>query len=720
MTEDQQKREIVNRRHFSFRLNAFFFITFLLFSVLIIRLAILQFVEGPTLKAEENKISSTEVKIPPIRGNILDSNGYPIAYSTSTQSLYYKLDPDIRKNLKSKTAKEQQKEIEERMHPFAERLSSIFAEFGESAKQMTADDVLRQLDLGFKKNTISTPRRIKSDLTNEEIAYFMENRDLFDGIDIIEESVRHYDKGSIAVQLVGYLKKFNSAVNSLDFYAEKKEETTDPKLKYLDQEDVGMDGIELMYQDELRGKNGLKIYPVNALSKIIGPPTITNPEKGNDLYLTINKDVQLKTEQAITDHLAYLKTSPDILKVNQKPKTGYAVAMEVNTGKVIAMASMPDYDPNIWAGGKISPEDYENSIYMLKNGTIREVLAPYEDEKEAGRHAPSLVMLGSTQKPLSILVGLNEGLFTTRTTYNDTGAFYFGREGSKVKIGNALGHAYGNLDPALAIGKSSNPFMAAMVGQKMYEKYRGTKGVDTWDRYMKEFGLGVKTGSDLPFESEGVVEYYHEAETASVQSALIRASFGQQARYTVLQLAQYTAALANQGKRMKPQFVEKIMTSDGQLVESFKPEVLNTIDIPKEYWEEVKRGMKLVNVSAAFAGVNYTYASKTGTSQQSVGGKTVDNAVFIAYAPADDPVLAVAVVVPEGGFGAKGAAPIARKIFDAYDDEIGLYGVPRNPSNKAAASANANASANAAAGTNGSADANANNGANGAEGANME
>ncbi|GMK39839.1 penicillin-binding protein [Paenibacillus sp. CCS19] len=680
MQDDPQKRKIVNRRHFSFRLNAYFFIVFLMFSVLIIRLAILQFVEGPSLKAEEIKIRSQRVTIAPIRGNILDSTGHPIAYSTSTQSLYYKLDPDIRKNLpKGSTAKEQKVIIEERMRPFANQLASIFVKYGNPAEQMTADDVIRQLDLGFKKNTISTPRRIKTDLTNDEIAYFMENRDLFDGIDIVEESVRRYDNSSIAVQLVGYLKKFNSAVNTkgLNFYKDKKENTTDPKLTYLDQEDVGLDGIELMYQDVLRGKNGLKIYPINALSKIIGPPTITNPEKGDDLYLTINKNVQLRTEDAITRHLAYLKTSPDILKANQKPKTGYAVAMEVNTGKVVAMASMPDYNPNVWSGGSISQEDLDNSEYYLINGTIRDVLAPYEDEKEAGKHAPSMVMLGSTQKPLSVLVGLNEGLFTTTSTYLDSGTFTFGKKGSEVPIQNALKHAYGNLDPAHAIGKSSNPFMAAMVGDRLYSKYRGIAGLDKWDAYMKQFGLGVKTGSDLPFEKEGVIDYYHEAETASIQSALIRASFGQQARYTVLQLAQYTATLASRGKRMKPQFVEKIVDSDGHTVQTMQPEVLNTVDFPAQYWEEVEQGMRLVNVSEAFAGVNYTYASKTGTSQQSVGGRIVDNAVFIAYAPAVNPVLAVAVVVPEGGFGAKGAAPIARQIFDAYDDELGLSGTPR-------------------------------------------
>jgi penicillin-binding protein 2 len=133
-----------------------------------------------------------------------------------------------------------------------------------------------------------------------------------------------------------------------------------------------------------------------------------------------------------------------------------------------------------------------------------------------------MVMLGSTQKPLSVLVGLNEGLFTTTSTYLDSGTFTFGKKGSEVPIQNALNHAYGNLDPAHAIGKSSNPFMAAMVGDRMYRKYSGLEGVDKWDEYMKAFGLGVKTGSGLPSENAGIIEYYHEAESASTQSALIR------------------------------------------------------------------------------------------------------------------------------------------------------------------------------------------------------
>ncbi len=302
---------------------------------------------------------------------------------------------------------------------------------------------------------------------------------------------------------------------------------------------------------------------------------------------------------------------------------------------------------------------------------------PYPDDKERKNHPSSLVYLGSTQKPLSVLVGLNEKLFTTNTTFNDIGYFEFGREGHKVKIRNASDAVNGKLTATTAIAKSSNAFMSAMVGNNLYFKYKGDEGVDVWDNYMKQFGLGTTTGSGLPNESSGVVDYYHEAQKASVQSALIRAAWGQQGRYTALQLAQYAATLASHGKRMKPQFVNEIKDAEGIVTQPFQAEVLNNIDLPEEYWKAIEAGMSQVNVKG-FDGVNYTFLRKTGTSQQDVGNRSkVENAVFIAYAPADKPKLAVAVVVPDGGYGGWGAAPIARKIFDAYDAKVGLTGTPR-------------------------------------------
>ncbi|MDQ8733175.1 penicillin-binding transpeptidase domain-containing protein [Paenibacillus sp. LHD-38] len=666
MQDDPQKREIINRRHFSFRLNLFFFITFALFSILIVRLAILQFVEGPTLSAEGINKATRSVKIPPIRGNIYDSTGYPIAYSTSTQSLYFSIQPE----LKLEDAKENAKEM-------AAKLVEVFTKFGDPTKAMTVDDIIRQMDLDFRRNTISTPRRIKSGLTNKEIAYFMENRTDFKGVDIMEESVRNYDTNSIAVQLVGYLKKYKGVRETVDFYKEKTTED-DATLQYLEEEDVGMDGLEYMYQDVLRGTNGLKTYPVNNAERIIGPMQITNPQKGSDIYLTINKNVQLKTEQAIMDQLKKITTSSNKYERAEYAKTGFAVAMEVDTGKIVAMASMPDYDSNIWAGGRISSEDYENFSNVLENGTIRSVYGKYDSEEERKKHPSSIVPLGSTMKPLSVLIGLNEKLFTTSSYYLDTGVFTYGRKGYEVFIRNSQRHVYGNIDGAEAIEHSSNPFMAAMVGDRLYNRgtVNGKSSVEIWDDYMKQFGLGVLTESGLMGESKGIIEYFDSAERYSSQAALILASFGQQGRYTTLQLAQYAAMLANHGKRLKPQFVNQIKDSDGNVVQGYTPEILNEVNFPAEYWKEIETGMSMVS-SQGFEGVDYTYRRKTGTSEQDVAKRTAENAVFIAYAPADKPKLAVAVVVPDGGFGSYGASPIARQIFDAYNEEIGLYGVPK-------------------------------------------
>lgn len=667
MQDDPKQREIVRRKQFSFRLNIFFFILFAVFSVLIVRLAVLQFVEGPQLSAAGSKKSEREDPIAPIRGNIYDVNGNPIAYSTSTQSLYYSIQPTVRGG-KSST---------DQAHEMAEKLAEVFETYGDENNAMTKEDIIRQMDLEFRRNYISTPRRIKTGLTNEELAYIMENQSEFAGVNILEESVRHYSEDTVAVQLVGYLKKYRGARNSYEFYAQKMEETNS-LYKYLEEEEVGFDGIEFMYQDILRGTNGIKSYPVNSSGAITGEITITNPEKGADLYLTIDKDVQLHTEESIMKHLEKIRNSNYHYERAPYAVTGFAVAMEVDTGKVMAMASMPDYDPNIWAGGSISTADYDNFEHVLNNGTIRPVYGPYSDE-ERRKHPSSILPLGSTIKPLTVLIGLNEGLFGTNTYYNDTGRFGFGKAGHETYIRNSGNKSYGNIDGALAIQKSSNPFMSAMIGDRLYKRgaVNGKSSIQIWDDYMKQFGLGASTESGLIGESNGVIDYFAEAESGSPQSALVYASFGQQGRYTTLQLAQYTAMLANRGKRMKPQFVNEIRSSTGELLQSYEPVVLNEVDIPDEYWKEIETGMSKVGVQG-FEGFQHSFNRKTGTSEQDVAGRRAENAVFIAYAPANNPKLAVAVVVPDGGFGGYGAAPIARQIFDAYDAVFGLGEKPND------------------------------------------
>ncbi|MFL0555997.1 MULTISPECIES: peptidoglycan D,D-transpeptidase FtsI family protein [Paenibacillus] len=665
------------QRHFNIRLNMFFFSAFAIFTVIIVRLAILQFVEGPTLSKQESNLRVKDVPLAPTRGTIYAAGGEKLAYSTPVQSLYITLQKDYSNSTDKGKANRPE------ALALAKKLKEVFDKLGSPETQMTEEDIIKAMDLDYRQYNGFTPRRIKIDLTPAEVAYFLERKSEFPGIDIVEESIRHYDPDTVAVQTIGYIRKFKGASTSLEKYKQIREaKNDDPALQYTETEDVGYDGLELYYQDELRGKNGYKSVPIDPRNMATGIPEITPPEKGHDLHTTINKNIQMVAEQAILDQIEWVHTHPVSGKVHPNAKTGYAVAMEVETGNVVAMASMPDYDTNVWQSGGISPENWSKISSNYQNGAITPI-----SSGRSGHDLESVILLGSTIKPLSVLIGLNEGLFTTSTYYNDTGIAYFGKNNS-ASVRNSQRHAYGSIDPAGAIRHSSNTFMVDMVGERLYNKY-GSKGIEIWDNYMKQFGLGVSTGVDLPKEYLGNLEYTNESETAL--SRLVYASFGQQGKYTAMQLAQYTTALATRGKRMEPHLVSKITDTDGNIVKEFKPVVLNEVKFNDAYWKEVISGME-TDVSMAFSGFPYDFARKTGTSEQWADGANRDNGVFIAFAPRENPKLAVAVVIPEGGFGAYSAAPVARKIFDAYDQEYGLDGVPKKTKNQNQQQTNNNAS----------------------------
>ena len=666
-SEDPREQEASMQRHFNIRLNMFFFSAFAIFTVIIVRLAILQFVEGPTLSKQESSLRVKDVPLAPTRGTIYAAGGEKLAYSTPVQSLYITLQKDY-----SNTTDKGKKNRPEAL-ALADKLKEVFDKYGKADSKMTKDAIIEAMDLDYRKQNGFSPRRIKMDLTKEEVAYFLERKDQFPGIDIVEESIRHYDPDTVAVQTIGYIRKYSNASTNLDFYKQiRAQKDAPPDMQYTENEDVGYDGLELYYQSELRGKNGYKSVPIDPRNMATGIPEITPPVKGNDLHTTINKNIQLVAEQAILDQIAWVHTHPVSGEVHPNAKTGYAVAMEVDTGNVVAMASMPDYDTNVWQSGGVSPDAWKKISSNYMNGTI----TPFSSGR-SGHDFESTVLLGSTIKPLSVLLGLNENLFSTDSYYNDTGIAYFGKNNSS-SVKNSHRSAYGLIDPRAAIKHSSNTFMVNMVGERLYNKY-GAKGIDVWDGYMKQFGLGVSTGVDLPQEYLGKLEYMNDKETAL--SRLAYASFGQQGKYTTLQLAQYTATLATRGKRMEPHLVSKITDSAGNVVKEFEPKVLNEVKFNNAYWKEVIAGMS-TDVNFAFSGFPYDFARKTGTSEQWGAGRNRDNGVFIAFAPRENPKLAVAVVIPEGGFGAYSAAPVARKIFDAYDQEYGLDGVPKKAKNQ--------------------------------------
>lgn len=663
-SEDQREQEDQMQRHFNIRLNIFFFSAFAIFTVIIVRLAILQFVEGPTLSKQEATMRVKSVPLSPIRGSILADGGEKLAYSIPVQSLYLTL----QKNSYNQGSETGKKNYDEAV-ALAKKLKTVFDKYGtKQEKPLTEEDIVKSMDLNYAINGGFIPRRIKMDLNSAEVAYFLERKNEFPGIDIVEEGLRQYDPDTVAVQTVGYIRKYANASTNLKYYKDiKASKNDDPALQYKENEDVGYDGLELQYQEQLRGKNGYKSVPIDPRNMALGVAEVIPPQKGYDLHTTLNKNVQMTAEQAILDQIKWVHTHAVSGSTQPNAKTGYAVAMEVDTGNIVAMASMPDYDTNVWNTGGISPENWAKISGNYQNGTV----TPMSSGK-SGHNFDSTVLLGSTIKPLSVLIGLNEGFYTPNTYYNDTGIAYFGKNDS-ARVRNSGSHAYGALRPADAIRKSSNTFMVKMVGEKMYRKY-GAKGIEKWDKYMKEFGLGVSTGVDLPNEYLGFLEYNTERET--VLTRLAFASFGQQGKYTTLQLAQFTATLANRGKRIQPHLMKKITDSEGNIIEEFKPKVINEVKFNESYWNTVIGGME-TNVNQAFAGFPYSFARKTGTSEQFANGRMRDNGVFIAFAPRENPKLAVAVVIPEGGFGATSAAPVARKIFDAYDLEYGLDGVPK-------------------------------------------
>jgi penicillin-binding protein 2 len=329
------------------------------------------------------------------------------------------------------------------------------------------------------------------------------------------------------------------------------------------------------------------------------------------------------------------------------------------------------------------------------------------------KHPSSVVPAGSVIKPLTVLLGLNEKLIAPNDRWQDVGIYRYGRGGSDKVPNYNGGKNLGLLTPQTAIQKSANTYMAR-IGERLVQQKKNP--VKLFQNYTHQFGLGVKTGIDLPYENDGVEDYLSTAERYSDLAAVVQASFGQQEKYTTLQLAQYVSTLANYGKRLKPLIVDRITekTDEGQevVVKTFKPEVLNEVNIDKKYFDIVKQGMIMVTKQggtaySTFMDFPYTVAAKTGTSEQdiyirqtyvdkdgkikvkqikSASGKMIDawkfyqrveNATFISYAPAENPKLAVAVVVPEGG-GTPSAQVIARKIYEIYDHYVGLTETP-NP-----------------------------------------
>lgn len=667
----EEKKQRVNR------LQILFFLVFLFFSTIIIRLMQLQIMKGDEFASELMIRSYKTDSIPAMRGNIYDHTGNIIAESRPSFVVVFRETDTMNK----------------------EAYISIIEKLEKILSPVDRATLLKKMDVGYAfedGNYIRVPRQmpkymekeLKSDLSPKEMAEIEERRGELEGIEVVMKPIRQYNPNQIAVQAVGYVRPYHVA-DQLDIGNYKAEQK-----RYLPNQFVGLDGIELSYEGELRGRNGQRLYEVAADQTVIKELETILPERGNDITLTIDQRVQLAIRDSIREFLPKLRST---ISEARYAKSAYVVAIEIKTGKIVSMVSYPEYDPNVWIEGP-DQKTYDQIKYAVTNGTIRE--APYDArpltgeaaEMENYKHPRSIVPSGSVIKPITVLLGLQEGIIRTNDQWQDSGVYQYGRGSDRIKNDNSK--ANGMISPEKALQKSSNTYMAR-IGEELSKRKRGASA-PLLQSYYHAFGLGIPTGVDLPNESIGKQDYLVMDKNYGPLAAMVQASFGQQIRATTMQLAQYSATVANKGVRLQPQLVEKITAPDGKIVKSFQPQVLSEFPQPDAYWNILTNGMVLVTKPGgtavrAFEGLPYSVAAKTGTSEQDIyvpvtisdpktGEKKtkwkmhgrITNGVSISFAPANDPKLAVAVVVPEGGYGGRSAAVITRSVYEIYDKYIGI------------------------------------------------
>ncbi|MFN9209497.1 MAG: penicillin-binding protein 2 [Betaproteobacteria bacterium] len=476
---------------------------------------------------------------------------------------------------------------------------------------------------------------IRTRLTEAEVARFAAHRYRFPQVEIKARLFRDYPLGPTAAHLLGYIGR----VSARD--QERIEKFKDP-ADYLGTEYIGKIGVEYSYEEDLHGTSGSAQVEITAGGRAVRTLRSTPAQPGANLMLAVDIGLQQVVEQAFGD------------------RRGALIAIEPATGDILAFVSMPTFDPNLFVDG-IDPKAWDE----LNNDPDKPLL---------NRALRGTYPIGSTYKPFMALAGLHLGKRKPETNIHDPGFFMLGdhkfRDSAKVPLGPV------NLHRSIVV--SSDVYYYTLAHEL---------GVDAIHDFMKPFGFGQITGIDLDGEQTGILpssewkqrrfkQKWHAGETISI-------GIGQGYNaFTLLQLAQATAVLANRGVVMRPHVVRSVedpATGDKRLTvpaESYR------IDLKPEYMQVVIDAMVDVNVGGtgrrAFAGAPYKVAGKTGTAQvftvkqnekydaRKIDERLRDHSLFIAFAPAEAPKIALALLVENGGFGSEAAAPIARAALDYY------------------------------------------------------
>jgi len=485
----------------------------------------------------------------------------------------------------------------------------------------------------LRKARIYSPRLpsvLVPQLSKEDYAVLQEKMRKYEGFYIQKRSLRYYDTKA-AANVLGYIREVN-------------ERDLERNPYYVQGELTGGKGVEQQYEEILRGRKGVQYIQKDRFNRDIGPYKggilDTLPEQGKEISLTLDKELQEYGELLMHG------------------KRGGIVAIEPSSGEILAMISGPTYDPSLLVGRERS-KNYSKLHYDT-------ISKPLFDRSISAEGSP-----GSPFKTLNALVALQEGVIQPGTTIRCYNGFYVG----KTKRGCHCGGGIRNLNSG--IYKSCNAYFAGTF-RKIYEKFPTTdEGQDVWEKHMNSFGLGNFLGYDLPTGRPGRIpskEYYDKwyGDNRWASSYIISNSIGQgEVAATPVQLANMTAAIANRGYYFTPHILKQVEGKDISISEYVKPKH-TTID--KKHFEPVIKGMADVYKKGTARWVQIPgieIAGKTGTVENytkidSVRTQLTDHSVFIAFAPVDNPKIALAVYIENGYYGSRYAGHIASLLIEKY------------------------------------------------------
>ncbi|MCC6868836.1 MAG: penicillin-binding protein 2 [Burkholderiales bacterium] len=592
-------------------------LAFLAFAGLFARFVYLQVVQHEHYRtlAESNRVAI--IPITPNRGVITDRNGVVLAQSYSAYTL--ELTP-------SKIA----------------NLDATIDELATIVDIQPRDRRRFRKLLDESKNFESMPLRTR--LTDEEVARFAVARYRFPGVEIKARLFRQYPYGEVASHVIGYIGRITD--RDVQRIAD-----WDETANYKGSDYIGKVGVELSYERELHGTTGVEEVEVDAGGRAVRTLSRTPPVSGNNLRLSIDIKLQEVAEAAFGD------------------RRGALVAIDPTTGDILAFVSKPGYDPNLFVEG-IDSANWD----ALNTSPDKPLL----NRPLRGAYPP-----GSTIKPFLALGALASGRRTPRQAISDPG--YFQLPGSSYRFRDDKPGGHGSVDMYRSIVVSCDTYYYVLASET---------DIDDTARFLGELGFGRKTDVDIEGELTGTLpsrawkrarfagEKYREEHRKWYLGDSISAGIGQGYNsFTPMQLAHAMATVANDGVAFRPHLVKEIVNVATGETRSVAPTPTGRLDVKPEYLAFIKNAFVGVNKEGtsarAFADAKFTSGGKTGTAQvfslkgekylaHKVDERLRDHAWFIAYAPADKPRIALAVLVENGGFGAQAAAPIARKVLEYH------------------------------------------------------